>query len=88
MLLKPAQGLDVALSSLAGGAGFDELRIQGNDFFLSASGFEGGLIDLCGSDLRLSAGSLRPNIGVVELDQQLPPFDTIALFDEQALDRG
>ena len=39
-------------------------------------------------DLRLSGRSLRPNIGVVELDQQLPPFDTIALFDEQALDGG
>jgi len=43
---------------------------------------------LCGSDLRLNAGSLGANVGVVELDQQLPPFDTIALFDEQALDGG
>ena len=68
--------------------GFDELRIQGEQFFLRATGLQGGLIGLRGLHLCLSAGGLRANVGVVELQQELAFAHMVAFLDQQAFHRG
>jgi hypothetical protein len=64
------------------------LRIEGENFFVSASGFEGGLFSLGGGELGLRAGGLRADIGVVEFEERLSFADVVAFFHEDALDAG
>jgi len=86
ILLKALERVEIVLGYVSRAAGFDQLRIQGDDFFLGTAVFCCGKTGLCGLDLRLGFGSLRANIVVIELQQKLPLLDVIALFDEQALD--
>ena len=87
-LLQAAQGIEIALGRIARAAGFHQLRIQGQHFFLCASGRESGLIGLRGLDLSLGAGGLGADVGVVELQQKLALAHVIAFLDQQAFYRG
>ena len=87
-MLQTVEGIEIALREIARAAGFDELRIQGENFFLRAAGRQCGLIRLCCLDLSLGASGLRAYVDVIKLQQELAPFHVIAFFDKQALHRG
>jgi len=87
-LLQAVQGIEFVLGDIASAAGLDQFRIQRQHFLLCAFVVEGRLIGLRGLDLSPGAGRLRANIGVVELQQQLPLAHVVALLHQQAFYRG
>ena len=88
LLLQTTESVEIALGQVECAVRLYELRIQSEQLFLRATGFKGGLIGLCGLHVGLSAGGLRANIGVVELQQELAFAHTIAFLDQQAFHRG
>ena len=50
--------------------------------------FERRLVGLRGLDLGLSAGGLRADVGIIELQQELALAHVIAFLDQQAFYRG
>ena len=86
-LLQTPVSIETALGRDASTAGFDELGIESNHFFLSATGGELGLVGLRGCYLSFGAGGLGAYIVVVELQQKLPFAYMVALLDQQALNR-
>ena len=57
LLLQATEGVEIVLSGLTCVAGFDELRVEGDDFFLGAAGFEGVLVSLSRLDLSLRSAA-------------------------------
>jgi len=62
--LQAPQSIEMALGGIARTAGFDQLRVQSEDFFVRAFGLQRGLIGLRRLDLSLGFGGLGPNVGV------------------------
>ena len=88
MLLQTLESVEIVLRCVARIASFDQLRIEGDDLFLGAAGFQSGLIGLGSLNLGLSTGSFGANVRIVELKQKLASFYAIAFFHQQALDGG
>ena len=84
MLLETAEGIEVALGRIESAAGFDELGVDRQDFFLRASCLQCALVGCGGGNLCVSFGSLGANVGVVELKKKLSLAHMIAFFDQQA----
>ena len=88
LLLQAAERFQIALGSVAGRAGFYELYLNREHFFMRTSGVESTLVSLRGSYQRLGFRRLTTNVGVIELQQQLAFADVVALLHKQALDGG
>jgi len=87
-LLQAAKRVEIALGVLERAARFDQLRIDGENFFVCTAGGEVSLIGLGGFHQSLRAGRLAAQVGIIELQKQLAFADVIAFLDKQALHRG
>jgi hypothetical protein len=85
LLLQAAEGFKVALGFIARAASFDELGIEGKEFFASATGAEVGLIGLRCFYPSLRTRRLTAQIGIVELQEELSLTDVIAFLYKQTL---
>lgn len=76
------------LSKIASAAGLHQFGLDGQEFFLGAAVFQSRLASLRSLQLCLGAGSLGPDVVVIELQEELPLADLVALFDEEMLHRS
>ena len=88
LLLQATQGAEIVLSRFSEAAGFDELRVEGDNFFLGSAGSQGVLVGLRRLDLGLGTRGFRTDVRVVQLQQYLALLYAIAFFDQQAANRG
>ena len=84
MLLQAFERVKIALRGVARSTSLGQLGIEREHFFARSAAGEIGLIGLRGLHLRLRAGSLAAQIGVVKLQQQLPFANVLAFFHQQA----
>ncbi len=71
LLLQTVESFDIALCRVALAAGFDELGIKRQKFFVSAASCQVALVSLRRGHLRPRLRGLLADIGVVKLQQQL-----------------
>ena len=88
LFLQTLERVEIALRRVAVGARLDDLRLQGENFFLRSA-----MRDVLHAGLRALEFSLRvrglaADAGVVELKQELPLPDVVAFLHEQAAHGG
>ena len=86
--LQTLECIEVALRRVAGGTGFYDLRLQGEEFFLRSAVLNGLHVRLRALQLRLCVGSLTARLGIVKLQQQLTFLDVVAFLYIETAHRG